>query len=170
MKVPKLEELFLRFLHKRLTKIKLTRIETTIITSSRPREARITTWMWYDLRIVEWRRDLERSKVTNIWFQARDSHHHNNINNNNNNNFTNNNQNNNTVINNRRNKSMSKSTDDMREGQRDMNLDSNTLKRMLKPMMSNESPATSPEMTRRRWVKKKDRLDKPFGLSLTNKV
>lgn len=45
---------------------------------------------------------------------------------------------------------MSKSTDDMREGQRDINLDSNTLKRMLKPMTSNESPATSPEMTRRR--------------------
>ncbi|KAK6641919.1 hypothetical protein RUM44_013639 [Polyplax serrata] len=77
-----------------------------------------------------------------------DTHHHNNISNNN---FANNNQNNNTVINNRRNKSMSKSTDDMREGQRDMNLDSTTLKRMLKPMMSNESPATSPEMTRRRY-------------------
>ncbi|EEB20227.1 still life, sif, putative [Pediculus humanus corporis] len=47
---------------------------------------------------------------------------------------------------------MSKSTDDMRDEQRDMNLDSNTLKKMLKPMMSNESPATSPEMTRRRYA------------------
>lgn len=98
----------------------------------------------------------------------RNSHHHNNINNNNNNsinNFTNN-QNNNTVINNRRNKSMSKSTDDMREGQRDINLDSNTLKRMLKPMMSNESPATSPEMTRRRWAQSVRMIEyKTFSLS-----
>ncbi len=30
-------------------------------------------------------------------------------------------------------------------------VDSNTLKRMLKPMTSAESPATSPEMTRRRY-------------------
>lgn len=72
------------------------------------------------------------------------------------NNMVNNIQNNNTIINNRRNKSMSKSTDDMRESQRDLNLDSNTLKRMLKPMTSNESPMTSPEMTRRRWVSRED--------------
>lgn len=32
-----------------------------------------------------------------------------------------------------------------------MSLDSNTLKRMLKPMSSLESPVTSPEMTRRRY-------------------
>ena len=32
-----------------------------------------------------------------------------------------------------------------------MSLDSNTLKRMLKPMPSLESPVTSPEMTRRRY-------------------
>ncbi|CAB0007807.1 unnamed protein product [Nesidiocoris tenuis] len=34
---------------------------------------------------------------------------------------------------------------------REMSLDSNTLKRMLKPMPSLESPVTSPEMTRRRY-------------------
>ncbi|CAK1604221.1 unnamed protein product [Parnassius mnemosyne] len=33
----------------------------------------------------------------------------------------------------------------------DMNMDSNTLKRMLKPMPSTESPVTSPEMGRRRY-------------------
>lgn len=32
-----------------------------------------------------------------------------------------------------------------------MSVDSNTLKRMLKPMPSLESPVTSPEMTRRRY-------------------
>ena len=32
-----------------------------------------------------------------------------------------------------------------------MNVDSNTLKRMLKPMPSFESPVTSPEMSRRRY-------------------
>lgn len=32
-----------------------------------------------------------------------------------------------------------------------MNVDSNTLKRMLKPMPSLESPVTSPEMSRRRY-------------------
>jgi len=32
-----------------------------------------------------------------------------------------------------------------------MNLDSNTLKRMLKPMPSQESPVTSPEMSRKRY-------------------
>lgn len=35
--------------------------------------------------------------------------------------------------------------------QNGMSLDSNTLKRMLKPMPSVESPVTSPEMTRRRY-------------------
>lgn len=50
-------------------------------------------------------------------------------------------------------RSKSKSTDDMRiENSQNggMNLDSNTLKRMLKPMSSIDSPATSPEMTRKR--------------------
>lgn len=32
-----------------------------------------------------------------------------------------------------------------------MNLDSNTLKRLLKPMPNQESPVTSPEMGRRRY-------------------
>lgn len=70
-----------------------------------------------------------------------------------NNNMTNNNNvvNNINAVNNKRNK-VSKSTDDVRDGQRDMSLDSGTLKRMLKPMPSNESPVTSPEMTRRRLV------------------
>ncbi|XP_068083118.1 protein still life, isoform SIF type 1-like [Anabrus simplex] len=80
--------------------------------------------------------------------ELRAAHHHN-INNNNNNNINNNNNNNN---NNRRSKS--KSTDDMSVGGRGeggMSLDSNTLKRMLKPMPSAESPVTSPEMTRRRY-------------------
>lgn len=35
--------------------------------------------------------------------------------------------------------------------QNGMSLDSNTLKRMLKPMPSAESPVTSPEMGRRRY-------------------
>ncbi|XP_060516827.1 protein still life, isoform SIF type 1 isoform X3 [Cylas formicarius] len=48
----------------------------------------------------------------------------------------------------RRNKS--KSTEDMNR-EPGMNLDSNTLKRMLKPMPSQESPVTSPEMTRKRY-------------------
>jgi len=33
----------------------------------------------------------------------------------------------------------------------DMNIEANTLKRMLKPMTSTESPVTSPEMGRRRY-------------------
>jgi len=69
-----------------------------------------------------------------------------------NNNMTNNNNmiNNNNMVNNKRNK-FSKSTEDVRDGhQRELSLDSGTLKRMLKPMTSNESPVTSPEMTRRR--------------------
>ncbi|XP_073982280.1 guanine nucleotide exchange factor still life isoform X2 [Rhodnius prolixus] len=37
------------------------------------------------------------------------------------------------------------------QGGREMSLDSNTLKRMLKPISSLESPVTSPEMTRRRY-------------------
>lgn len=47
----------------------------------------------------------------------------------------------------------SKSTDDMRiENAQNggISLDSNTLKRMLKPMSSIDSPVTSPEMTRKR--------------------
>ncbi|KAK1123241.1 hypothetical protein K0M31_008872 [Melipona bicolor] len=50
-------------------------------------------------------------------------------------------------------KSKSKSTDDMRiENAQNggINLDSNTLKRMLKPISSIDSPVTSPEMTRKR--------------------
>ncbi|XP_044575823.1 protein still life, isoform SIF type 1 isoform X4 [Cotesia glomerata] len=50
-------------------------------------------------------------------------------------------------------KSKSKSTDDMRiENAQNggISLDPNTLKRMLKPMSSIDSPATSPEMTRKR--------------------
>ncbi|XP_059473673.1 protein still life, isoform SIF type 1 isoform X4 [Neocloeon triangulifer] len=46
----------------------------------------------------------------------------------------------------------SKSTDDMTlANERNISLDSNTLKRMLKPMPSVESPVTSPEMSRRRY-------------------
>jgi T-lymphoma invasion and metastasis-inducing protein 1 len=63
----------------------------------------------------------------------RNAHHHNLLNNN---------------ITNRRNKS--KSTEDMNR-ENSMSLDSNTLKRMLKPMPSAESPVTSPEMGRRRY-------------------
>ncbi|CAB3221425.1 unnamed protein product [Arctia plantaginis] len=68
-----------------------------------------------------------------IHFQSRESdrhtaHHHNVINNN--------------TSGSRRTKS--KSTEDM-------NMDANTLKRMLKPMPSTESPVTSPEMGRRRY-------------------
>lgn len=50
-------------------------------------------------------------------------------------------------------RSKSKSTDDMRiENAQNggISLDSNTLKRMLKPMSSIDSPVTSPEMTRKR--------------------
>ncbi|VEN58877.1 unnamed protein product [Callosobruchus maculatus] len=48
-------------------------------------------------------------------------------------------------------RSKSKSTEDMNRGENGMSLDSNTLKRMLKPMPSAESPVTSPEMGRRRY-------------------
>ncbi|KAK3926789.1 Protein still life, isoform SIF type 1 [Frankliniella fusca] len=73
--------------------------------------------------------------------------------------YNNNNNNNNNNINNnfqsmRRSAAankMSKSTDDMRAQEGNLGVDSNTLKRMLKPMTSAESPATSPEMTRRRY-------------------
>ncbi|KAJ1528619.1 hypothetical protein ONE63_007018 [Megalurothrips usitatus] len=73
--------------------------------------------------------------------------------------YNNNNNNNNNNINNnfqsmRRSAAankMSKSTDDMRGPEANLGVDSNTLKRMLKPMTSTESPATSPEMTRRRY-------------------
>lgn len=65
--------------------------------------------------------------------ELRAAHHHNVINNN---------------ITNRRSKS--KSTEDMNR-ENGMSLDSNTLKRMLKPMPSAESPVTSPEMGRRRY-------------------
>ena len=47
-------------------------------------------------------------------------------------------------------RSKSKSTEDMNR-ENGMSLDSNTLKRMLKPMPSVESPVTSPEMGRRRY-------------------
>ncbi|XP_063981634.1 protein still life, isoform SIF type 1 isoform X1 [Diachasmimorpha longicaudata] len=59
----------------------------------------------------------------------------------------------NIVNNNHSRKSKSKSTDDMRiENAQNggISLDPNTLKRMLKPMSSIDSPATSPEMTRKR--------------------
>ncbi|XP_051174305.1 protein still life, isoform SIF type 1 isoform X2 [Leptopilina boulardi] len=59
----------------------------------------------------------------------------------------------NIVNNNHTRKSKSKSTDDMRienAAQNGMSLDSNTLKRMLKPMSSVDSPVTSPEMSRKR--------------------
>lgn len=65
--------------------------------------------------------------------ELRSAHHHNVINNN---------------LTNRRNKS--KSTEDMNR-ENGMSLDSNTLKRMLKPMPSQESPVTSPEMGRKRY-------------------
>ncbi|KYN08498.1 Protein still life, isoform SIF type 1 [Cyphomyrmex costatus] len=59
----------------------------------------------------------------------------------------------NIVNNNHGHRSKSKSTDDMRiENAQNggLSLDSNTLKRMLKPMPSIDSPVTSPEMTRKR--------------------
>ncbi|XP_018324998.1 protein still life, isoform SIF type 1 [Agrilus planipennis] len=56
--------------------------------------------------------------------------------------------NNSDNITNRRNKS--KSTEDMNR-ESGMNLDSSTLKRMLKPMPSIESPVTSPEVGRKRY-------------------
>ncbi|KAL3281788.1 hypothetical protein HHI36_004989, partial [Cryptolaemus montrouzieri] len=65
--------------------------------------------------------------------ELRAAHHHNVINNN---------------LTNRRSKS--KSTEDMNR-ENGMSLDSNTLKRMLKPMPSQESPVTSPEMGRKRY-------------------
>ncbi|KAG5886176.1 hypothetical protein JTB14_000352 [Gonioctena quinquepunctata] len=65
--------------------------------------------------------------------ELRAAHHHNVLNNN---------------ISGRRSKS--KSTEDMNR-ENGINLDSNTLKRMLKPMPSAESPVTSPEMGRRRY-------------------
>lgn len=65
--------------------------------------------------------------------EMRAAHHHNVLNNN---------------LNHRRNKS--KSTEDMNI-QNSMNLDGSTLKRMLKPLPSMESPVTSPEVGRRRY-------------------
>lgn len=50
------------------------------------------------------------------------------------------------ILNNNTRRSKSKSTEDM-----NIFSDSSTLKRMLKPMPSTESPVTSPEMTRRRY-------------------
>ncbi|KAL1514140.1 hypothetical protein ABEB36_003448 [Hypothenemus hampei] len=47
-------------------------------------------------------------------------------------------------------RSRSKSSEDMNR-ENGMSLDSNTLKRMLKPMPSQESPVTSPEMSRKRY-------------------
>ncbi|KAF5297733.1 hypothetical protein FQR65_LT09906 [Abscondita terminalis] len=65
--------------------------------------------------------------------ELRSAHHHNILNNN---------------ISSRRSKS--KSTEDMNT-QNNISLDSNTLKRMLKPMPSAESPVTSPELGRKRY-------------------
>ncbi|KAL0126687.1 hypothetical protein PUN28_005216 [Cardiocondyla obscurior] len=58
----------------------------------------------------------------------------------------------NIVNNNHSHRSKSKSTDDMRieNAQNGLSLDSNTLKRMLKPMPSVDSPVASPETTRKR--------------------
>uniref|UniRef100_T1I3W9 WH1 domain-containing protein n=1 Tax=Rhodnius prolixus TaxID=13249 RepID=T1I3W9_RHOPR len=56
---------------------------------------------------------------------------------------------NNNINNNRRIGSGNNNRKEM--GGREMSLDSNTLKRMLKPISSLESPVTSPEMTRRRY-------------------
>ncbi|KAG8338480.1 hypothetical protein J6590_000149 [Homalodisca vitripennis] len=67
---------------------------------------------------------------------------------NNNNNINNINNNNRGRTTNNNNNKMGK--DDVRSGG-GMSVDSNTLKRMLKPMPSLESPVTSPEMTRRRY-------------------
>ncbi|XP_054261705.1 protein still life, isoform SIF type 1 isoform X2 [Macrosteles quadrilineatus] len=66
---------------------------------------------------------------------------------NNNNNINNITSNNRRTTNNNNNKL---GKDDIRSGG-GMSVDSNTLKRMLKPMPSLESPVTSPEMTRRRY-------------------
>ncbi|XP_046664530.1 protein still life, isoform SIF type 1 isoform X6 [Homalodisca vitripennis] len=68
---------------------------------------------------------------------------------NNNNNINNINNNNRGRTTNNNNNKMGK--DDVRSGGGGMSVDSNTLKRMLKPMPSLESPVTSPEMTRRRY-------------------
>ncbi|XP_057653123.1 protein still life, isoform SIF type 1 isoform X3 [Diorhabda carinulata] len=56
----------------------------------------------------------------------------------------------NVVNNNISRKNKSKSTEDMNR-ESGLSLDSNTLKRMLKPMPSTESPVTSPEMGRKRY-------------------
>ncbi|CAH1128391.1 unnamed protein product [Ceutorhynchus assimilis] len=73
--------------------------------------------------------DMEMSRDP----EFRSGHMHNNVSNN---------------LQSRRNKS--KSSEDMNR-ENGMSLDSNTLKRMLKPMPSQESPVTSPEMGRKRY-------------------
>ncbi|RZC34720.1 still life, isoform SIF type 1, partial [Asbolus verrucosus] len=78
-------------------------------------------------------KSVDYSEIDMRDVDLRTAHHHNILNNN---------------ISNRRNKS--KSTEDMNR-ENSMSLDSNTLKRMLKPMPSAESPVTSPEMGRRRY-------------------
>ncbi|XP_044267188.1 protein still life, isoform SIF type 1 isoform X3 [Tribolium madens] len=78
-------------------------------------------------------KSVDYSEIDMREMDLRAAHHHNLLNNN---------------ISNRRSKS--KSTEDMNR-ENSMSLDSNTLKRMLKPMPSAESPVTSPEMGRRRY-------------------
>ncbi|XP_066904403.1 protein still life, isoform SIF type 1 isoform X4 [Halyomorpha halys] len=62
-----------------------------------------------------------------------------------------NNNNINNINNNNNNNNNRRTANRKETGGREMSLDSNTLKRMLKPMSSLESPVTSPEMTRRRY-------------------
>nr|XP_015835964.1 PREDICTED: protein still life, isoform SIF type 1 isoform X6 [Tribolium castaneum] len=78
-------------------------------------------------------KSVDYSEIDMREMDLRAAHHHNLLNNN---------------ISNRRSKS--KSTEDMNR-ENSISLDSNTLKRMLKPMPSAESPVTSPEMGRRRY-------------------
>lgn len=69
-----------------------------------------------------------------------------------------------------RRRARSKSTDDVTKGDRDddtLNLDSTTLKKMLKPMTSAESPATSPESWRHRNNRGEGGLDAPMRGSLS---
>lgn len=69
-----------------------------------------------------------------------------------------------------RRRARSKSTDDVTKGDRDdsiLHLDSNTLKKMLRPMTSVESPATSPESWRRRTSRGDGGLDASMWGSLS---
>lgn len=99
----------------------------TSSTSTRPPSLRdhhvLTNTKSVDYSEIDMVRDAELRAV----------HHHNMMNN---------------AMGSRRNKS--KSTEDMNR-ENGLSLDSNTLKRMLKPMPSVESPVTSPEMGRRRY-------------------